>query len=61
MKKRMIAKMRKRFHQELCRERSLDDLKLRREFDEIEKSRENIRQIKKKMLYDIKNRQIEDL
>ena len=61
MKKQMIAKMRKRFHQELYRERSLDDLKLRREFDEIEKSRENIRQMRKKMLYDIKNRQIEDL
>ena len=61
MKKRMIAKMRKRFHQELYRERSLDDLKLRREFDEIEKSRENIRQMRKKMLYDIKSRQIEDL
>ena len=61
MKKRMIAKMRRRFNQELYRERSLDDLKLRREFDEIEKSRENIRQMRKKMLYDIKSRQIEDL
>ena len=61
MKKRIIAKMRKRFNQQLYRERSLDDLKLRREFDEIEKSRENIRQMRKKMLYDIKSRQIEDL
>lgn len=61
MKKRMIAKMRRRFNQELYRERSLDNLKLRREFDEIEKSRENIRQMRKKMLYDIKSRQIEDL
>ena len=61
MKKRMIDKMRRRFKQELYRERSLDDLKLRREFDEIEKSRENIRQMRKKMLYDIKSRQIEDL
>ena len=39
----------------------MDDLKLRQKFDEIEKSRENIRLMRNKMLSDIKNRQIEDL
>ena len=61
MKKKIMSKMRRRIDHELFRERSMDDLKLMREYDEIEKSRENIRQIRNKMLYDIKSRQIEDL
>ena len=61
MKKKIMAKMRRRIDHELLRERSMDDLKLMREYDEIEKSRENIRQMRDKMLYDIKSRQIEDL
>ena len=61
MKKRIMSKMRRKIDRELYRERSLDDLKLRQKYDEIEKSRENIRLMRNKMLSDIKNRQIEDL
>jgi len=60
MKKRIMSKMRRKIDRELYRERSLDDLKLRQKYDEIEKSRENIRLMRNKMLSDIKNRQIED-
>ena len=59
-KKIMMAKMRKSLDEELKRERTLDDIRLQREFDNIEEKRQNMRYIRQKMLRDIKNQEIED-
>jgi hypothetical protein len=59
-KKIMMAKMRKSLDEELKRERTLDDIRLQREFDDIEEKRQNMRYIRQKMLRDIKNQEIED-
>ena len=52
--------MRKSLDEELKRERTLDDIRLQREFDNIEEKRQNMRYIRQKMLRDIKNQEIED-
>ena len=60
-KRRIMSKMRRRIDDELKRERSIDDLRFIKEFDEIEEKRQNIRLMREKMLNELKNQEIDDL
>ena len=60
-KRRIMSKMRRRIDEELKRERSVDDIRFMREFDEIEQKRENMRLMREKMFHELKNQEMDEL
>ena len=60
-KRRIMSNMRRRIDDELRRERSIDDLRFLKEFDEIEEKRQNMKLMRQKMLRELKNQELDDL
>ena len=59
--KMKISRLKNRLDEELNRQRALDDLKFRRDINEIEAKRENIRLKRRHMLNELKNLDYDDL
>ena len=60
-KRRMMSKMRKRIDDRFKKERSVDDIRFLRDFDEIEEKRQNMRLMREKMFRELKNQELDDL
>ena len=56
-----LNRMKNRIDEELKRQRALDDMRFRRELDEIEAKRENIRQERQRMLQELQTPDIDEL
>ena len=56
-----LSNMKRRMDEELNRQKFLDDMKFKRELDEIEAKRETMRQERERMLQELQNQDIDDL